>query len=53
MRPWSGHALYVDRASERFDEHSRLSDEASREQLRAVVTGFAAHCAEVPRTRAS
>src|ERR1700712_855749 len=24
MRPWSGHALYVDRASERFDEHGRL-----------------------------
>jgi NAD(P)H-dependent FMN reductase len=53
MRPWSGHALYADRASERFDEHSRLSDEATREQLRAVVTGFAAHCAEAPRTRAS
>jgi chromate reductase len=53
MRPWSGHALYVDRASERFDEHNRLSDEATREQLLAVVTGFAAHCAELPRTRAS
>jgi NAD(P)H-dependent FMN reductase len=52
MRPWSGHALYVDRASERFDEHNHLSDEATREQLRAVVTGFAAHCAELPRTRA-
>jgi chromate reductase len=52
MRPWSGHALYVDRASERFDEHNRLSDEATREQLRAVVTGFAAHCAALPRTRA-
>ena len=52
MRPWSAHALYIDRASERFDEHNRLSDEATREQLRAVVTGFAAHCAELPRTRA-
>ena len=51
MRPWSGHALYVDRASERFDEHSQLSDEATREQLRAVVAGFAAHCTELPRTR--
>jgi NAD(P)H-dependent FMN reductase len=51
MRPWSGHGLYVDRASERFDEHNRLCDEAIREQLRAVVTGFAAHCAQVPRTR--
>ena len=45
MRPWSGHVLYIDRASERFDEANRLSDEATREQLRAVVTGFAAHCA--------
>jgi chromate reductase, NAD(P)H dehydrogenase (quinone) len=53
MRPWHGHALYVDRASERFDEHNRLSDEAARAQLRAVVTGFATHCAERPRTRAS
>ena len=53
MRPWSGHALYIDRASERFDEHNRLSDAATREQLQAVVTGFAAHCAEAPRTRAS
>jgi NAD(P)H-dependent FMN reductase len=52
MRPWSGQALYVDRASARFDEHNRLSDEATREQLRALVTGFAAHCAELPRTRA-
>src|SRR3954451_23322872 len=52
MRPWSGHALYVDRASERFDEHGRLSDDATRDQLRGVLTGFAAHCAEVPRTRA-
>jgi NAD(P)H-dependent FMN reductase len=51
MRPWAGEALYVDRARERFDEHNRLSDEATRAQLRAVVTGFAAHCAELPRTR--
>jgi chromate reductase, NAD(P)H dehydrogenase (quinone) len=53
MRPWSGHALYVERARERFDEHNRLFDEATREQLRAVVTGFAAHCAELPRTRST
>jgi NAD(P)H-dependent FMN reductase len=53
IRPLSGHALYVDRASARFDKHNRLSDEATREQLRAVVAGFAAHCGEVPRTRAS
>src|SRR4051794_38510149 len=53
MRPWSGHALYVERGSERFDDHGRLSDDATRDQLRGVMTGFAAHCAEVPRTRAS
>jgi chromate reductase, NAD(P)H dehydrogenase (quinone) len=52
MRPWSGHTLYVDRARERFDADGRLTDEAVRTQLRAVVTGFAAHCAELPRTRA-
>jgi chromate reductase len=51
MRPWSGHAVYVDRARERFDQHSRLTDEATREQLRAAITGFAAHCAALPRTR--
>jgi chromate reductase len=51
MRPWSGHALYLDRARERFDEHHRLSHVATREQLRAVITGFAAHCAELPRAR--
>src|SRR4051794_40061699 len=52
MRPWSGHALYVDRASERFDQRNRLSDDATRERLRAVITGFAAHCVAPPRTRA-
>jgi chromate reductase len=51
MRPWSVHTLYVDRAREKFDEHGRLADEAVREQLRALVTGFAAHCADAPRTR--
>jgi chromate reductase, NAD(P)H dehydrogenase (quinone) len=53
MRPWSDHALYVDRARERFDEHHRLCHEPTREQLRAVVTGFAAHCAALPRTRST
>lgn len=52
MRPWSGHTLYLDRPRERFDEQRRLIDEAAREQLRAVVAGFAAHCAELPRMRA-
>jgi NAD(P)H-dependent FMN reductase len=51
MRPWFGVPLYVDRSSERFDAHNRLADEATREQLRAVVTGFAAHCAQLPRVR--
>jgi chromate reductase, NAD(P)H dehydrogenase (quinone) len=51
MRPWSGQTLYLDRARERFAADNRLSDEATREQLRAVVTGFATHCAALPRTR--
>jgi chromate reductase, NAD(P)H dehydrogenase (quinone) len=51
MRPWSVHTLYVDRAREKFDERRRLADDAVREQLRAVVTDFAAHCAQAPRTR--
>jgi chromate reductase, NAD(P)H dehydrogenase (quinone) len=51
MRPWSVQTLYVDRAREKFDEHGRLADDAVREQLRAVVTGFADHCAQAPRTR--
>lgn len=49
MRPWFGQSLYLDRAHERFDEDNRLTDEATRAQLRAVVTGFAAHCARLPR----
>ena len=51
MRPWSDQTLYLDRAPGRFDGDGRLVDEAAREQLRAVVTGFAAHSAELPRTR--
>jgi len=51
MRPWSRHTLYVERARERFDEHGRLSDEATRDQLRDVVAAFAAHCRELPRER--
>ena len=53
MRPWSGRTLYLDRPRERSDERRRLIDEAAREQLHAVVTGFAAHCAELPRMRAA
>lgn len=51
MRPWFGQSLYVERAQERFDEHNRLTDDATREQLLAVMTGFAAHCAQLPRVR--
>jgi NAD(P)H-dependent FMN reductase len=53
MRPWFGQSLYVDRAQDRFDEQNRLADEAIREQLRAVVTGFTAHCVQLPRRRPS
>jgi chromate reductase, NAD(P)H dehydrogenase (quinone) len=53
MRPWAERTLYVDRARERFDADGRLADDATREQLRAVVAGFAAHCAQLPRTRAA
>jgi NAD(P)H-dependent FMN reductase len=51
MRPWFGQPLFIDRAQERFDDDNRLTDDAVREQLRAVTTGFAAHCAQLPRLR--
>jgi NAD(P)H-dependent FMN reductase len=53
MRPWFGHALLIDRASERFDHDNHLTDEATREQLQAVIEGFGAHCARLPRARSS
>ncbi len=53
MRPWFGHSLFVDRSWERFDQDNRLTDEATREQLRAVVGGFADYCAQLPRARPS
>jgi chromate reductase, NAD(P)H dehydrogenase (quinone) len=53
MRPWFGQSLYVDHAQDRFDEHNRLTDEAIREQLLAVIAGFVAHCAQLPRVRPS
>jgi NAD(P)H-dependent FMN reductase len=52
-RPWFGQSLYVDRAQERFDDRNRLTDEATRQQLLALITGFATHCAQVPRIRQS
>jgi chromate reductase, NAD(P)H dehydrogenase (quinone) len=51
MRPWFGHWLIVDRASERFDQENNLIDEPTREQLRVVIAGFAAYCAQLPRVR--
>lgn len=51
MRPWFGQSLYVERSSERFDEHGRLTDEATRAQLRAVISGFVAHCTQLPRNQ--
>jgi chromate reductase len=53
MRPWFEHWLFVDRSAEQFDQDSRLTDEATREQLRTLVTHFATYCARLPRTRAS
>jgi chromate reductase, NAD(P)H dehydrogenase (quinone) len=53
MRPWFGHSLFVNRSRERFDQDNRLTDEGTREQLRAVVGGFADYCAQLPRARAS
>ena len=53
MRPWFGRSLNIDRASERFDQHNNLIDERTREELQAVVTGFAAHCAQLRRIRPS
>lgn len=53
MRPWFGQSLYLDRAHERFDQNAHLIDEATREQLREVITGFAVYCAKLPRVRPS
>ena len=52
MRPWFDTWLFVDRSAERFDHDSRLIDEAIREQLRTVITGFVTYCARLSRTRA-
>jgi chromate reductase len=52
-RPGFDQWLFVDRSAERFDQDSRLIDEAIREQLRMMVTAFATYCAQLPRARAS
>ena len=51
MRPWSGHTLYAARGWELFDDEGRLTDQLTRDQLQAVVHGFAQHCEDVPRIR--
>jgi chromate reductase, NAD(P)H dehydrogenase (quinone) len=51
MRPWFGEPLFIDRSWERFDHSGRLTDEPTRERLQMVVSGFAAYCAQLPRTR--
>jgi hypothetical protein len=52
MRPWFGRSLFVDRSRERFDQDNHRTDEATREQLRALVGGFADYRAQLPRARA-
>ena len=41
-RPWFGGRLHVSRAQGLFDAHGTLTDEATREQLRTFLAGFAA-----------
>jgi NAD(P)H-dependent FMN reductase len=41
VRHWSGGRLMLSRASQVFDEHGEIKDEATREQLRKFVAGFA------------
>ncbi len=51
MRPWFGEPLFIERSGERFDADGRLTDEPTRERLRAVVVGFAGFCTQFPRKR--
>lgn len=44
-RPWFGGKLHVSRAQALFDAHGTLVDEATREQLRTFLAGFAAFAA--------
>jgi NAD(P)H-dependent FMN reductase len=41
VRHWSGGRLMLSRANQVFDEHGEIKDEATREQLRKFVAGFA------------
>ena len=45
VRHWIAGRLLVSRASQAFDEHDELRDDAVREQLAAFVMGFAAEIA--------
>lgn len=42
VRHWSGGRLMVSRAAQAFDAQGELQDEATRDQLRRFVAGFAA-----------
>lgn len=49
MRPWFGEQLFIERSWELVDSAGRLADEATRERLHAVVSGFADYCRRFPR----
>lgn len=46
VRHWTGGRLMVSRASQLFDEHGAIRDEAIRGQLAKFLAGFAAFAAE-------
>ena len=46
VRYWSGGRLMLSRAHQAFDEHGEIKDEATREQLRKFVAGFAEFAAQ-------
>jgi chromate reductase, NAD(P)H dehydrogenase (quinone) len=48
VRHWLGGRLMVSRASQVFDEHGEIRDEAVRGQLARFLAGFAAFAAETP-----
>jgi NAD(P)H-dependent FMN reductase len=51
MRPWLGDTLFVDRIWERFDYDNHVIDEATRERLQKLISGFADYCERLPRSR--
>ena len=52
LRVYTEHTLYVSRGNGLFAE-GRLTDEATRERLRKLVTGFAAYAERSPRRKAA